>query len=123
MKSVKRIVSTSFWEDEKIVNMFTPEDKYFYLYLLTNPRTSQLGVYKFVPKLAAFDLGYSVDTVLNLLKRFEDKYGMVKYSDSTNEIAIKNFLLHSVVNPRRLTYVDYICGSTALWNLLDTEGR
>ena len=65
MKSVKRIVSTSFWEDEKIVNMFTPEDKYFYLYLLTNPRTSQLGVYKFVPKLAAFDLGYSVDTVLN----------------------------------------------------------
>ena len=28
-----RNVSTSFWEDNKVVDDFTPEDKYIYLYL------------------------------------------------------------------------------------------
>ena len=97
MNIVKRVVNTSFWNDEKVVNMFTPEDKYFYLYLLTNPHTSQLGIYKLVPKIAAFELGYSVDAVTCLLDRFENKYGMVKYSEATSEIAIGNFLLHSIV--------------------------
>lgn len=32
-----RNVSTSFWEDNKIVDDFTPEDKYIYLYCMTNP--------------------------------------------------------------------------------------
>ena len=96
-KQVKRLVNTSFWEDEKVVNMFSPEDKYFMLYLLTNPHTTQLGIYKLVPKVAAFELGYSVEAVMVLLDRFEKKYDILKYSPKTSEVAIKNFLRHSVV--------------------------
>ena len=96
-KEAKRIVSTGFWEDPMIVNEFSPEDKYFMLYLLTNPHTTQLGIYKLVPRVAAFEMGYSVEAVLVLIERFERKYDIVKYSKETSEIAIKNFLKHSVV--------------------------
>lgn len=97
MKPINRVVSTSFWEDETIVNDFSPEDKYFYLYLITNPHTTQLGIYKLVPKTAAFELGYSKESVIVLLERFENKYDMIRYNKETCEVAIKNYLRHSVV--------------------------
>ena len=93
---IKRIVDTSFWTDGK-VDEFSPEDKYFMLYLLTNPFTSQLGIYEMSVKQAAFQLGYSVDAVNVLLDRFENKYDLIKYSKKTNEVAIRNFLKHSII--------------------------
>ena len=53
---LKRIVSTDFWTDGK-VDDFTPEDKYFMLYLLTNPCSSLLGIYEISIKQAAFQMG------------------------------------------------------------------
>ena len=93
---IKRIVDTSFWTDGK-VDEFSPEDKYFMLYLLTNPFTKQLGIYEISVKQAAFQMGYSVDAFNVLLDRFENKYGMIAYSKATSEIAILNFLRHSVM--------------------------
>ena len=37
--AIYRNVQLSFWTDNKVEDDFTPEDKYFYLYLLTNPQT------------------------------------------------------------------------------------
>ena len=96
MAAVKRIVSTSFWTDNK-VDEFTPEDKYFMLYLLTNPFTTQLGIYELSIKQAAFQMGYSMDAFNVLLDRFENKYHIIVYSKETGEIAIKNFLRHSII--------------------------
>lgn len=93
---IKRIVDTSFWTDGK-VDEFSPEDKYFMLYLLTNPFTRQLGIYEISVKQAAFQMGYSVDAFNVLLDRFENKYGMIAYSKDTGEIAILNYLRHSVM--------------------------
>lgn len=93
---IKRIVDTSFWTDGK-VDDFSPEDKYFMLYLLTNPFSTQLGIYEISIKQVAFQLGYSMDTVKVLIERFESKYGIILFSPETNEIAIKNFLYHSIV--------------------------
>lgn len=92
-----RNVKTSFWTDAKVVNEFSPEDKYFFLYLLTNPKTTQLGIYEFVPKIAAFDMGYSVEAIKVLIDRFQNKYDIIRYSDKTGEIAIKNYLHHSII--------------------------
>ena len=36
-----RSIQTSFWSDSKIIEDFTPEDRYFYLYLLTNEKSNQ----------------------------------------------------------------------------------
>ena len=93
---IKRIVDTSFWTDGK-VDDFSPEDKYFMLYLLTSPFSTQLGIYEISIKQVAFHLGYSLDAVRVLLDRFENKYGVIVFSPATNEIAIKNFLRHSII--------------------------
>lgn len=93
---LKRIVSTDFWTDGK-VDDFTPEDKYFMLYLLTNPSSTLLGIYEISIKQAAFQMGYSPETVVGLIDRFQNKYGVVLYSKKTNEIAIKNYLRHGIV--------------------------
>lgn len=89
-------MDVTFWTDNK-VDEFSPEDKYFMLYLLTNPFTTQLGIYKLSIKQAAFQMGYSVDAFNVLLDRFESKYGMIVYSKDTGEVAIKNFLRHSII--------------------------
>ena len=94
--AIKRPVDTGFWTDGKVEN-FSPEDKYFMLYLLTNPFTTQLGIYEMRIKQAAFQLGYSEDAVNVLLDRFENTYGIIIYSKETREVAIKNFLRHSIV--------------------------
>ncbi|MBE5792433.1 MAG: hypothetical protein E7322_09795 [Clostridiales bacterium] len=93
---LKRIVSTDFWTDGK-VDDFTPEDKYFMLYLLTNPCSSLLGIYEISIKQAAFQMGYSPETVVGLIDRFQNKYGVILYSKRTSEIAIKNYLRHGIV--------------------------
>jgi uncharacterized phage protein (TIGR02220 family) len=93
---IKRIVDTSFWTDGK-VDDFSPEDKYFMLYLMTCPFTTQLGIYGISIKQIAFQLGYSIDTVRVLLDRFENKYEIIIYSKETSEIAIKNYLRHSII--------------------------
>ena len=93
---VKRIVDSGFWTDGK-VDEFSPEDKYFLLYLLTNPFSKQLGIYEISIKQAAFQMGYSEDAFRALLDRFETKYNMILFSKETSEIAILNFLRHSVV--------------------------
>lgn len=94
---VKRIVDTQFWDDDKVVDVFSPEDKLFMLYLMTNPHTTQLGIYPINKKVMAFELGYSIDTISILLERFENKYKIIKYSNETKEIAIKNYLKYSIV--------------------------
>lgn len=93
---IKRVVDTSFWTDGK-VEEFTPEDKYFMLYLMTNPNTTQLGIYEIVVRRAAYELGYSQDSVRALLERFEHTHGMIFFSKATSEVAIKNYLRHSIV--------------------------
>ena len=77
--------------------MFSPEDKLFMLYLMTNPHTTQLGIYSLNKKIMAFELGYSLDTISVLIDRFETKYNIICYSKETNEIALKNSLKHSIV--------------------------
>ena len=94
---IKRVVDTQFWTDDKVIEMFSPEDKLFMLYLMTNPHTTQLGIYALSKKVMAFETGYSADTISVLLDRFETKYDLIKYSNDTKEVAIKNYLRHSIV--------------------------
>lgn len=94
---IKRIVDTSFWTDGKVEETFTPEDKYFMLYLLSNPSTTQLGIYELTAKRAGYEMGYSPDAIKALLERFEQTHKIIIYSKATNEVAIKNFLRHSII--------------------------
>jgi hypothetical protein len=95
--AISRVVSTDFWNDSKVLDEFSAEDRYFMLYLLTNPRTTQLGIYELSLSKASNELGYSIDVIKVLLDRFETKYDLIKYNKTTGEVAIKNFLRHSII--------------------------
>lgn len=86
-----RQVYTSFWEDPKVMEEMTPEDKYFYLYLLTNPKTRQIGVYQITKKQMAFDLGYSIESIHSLLERFIEHHKIIKYNEETRELCVLNW--------------------------------
>ncbi|EPE60858.1 dnaD and phage-associated domain protein [Exiguobacterium sp. S17] len=89
--SVYRTVQTDFWKDPKIMEEFTPEDKLFYLYLLTNPNTTQCGIYGITKKEMAFQLGYSPETVNALMDRFITYHKLIDYNTETRELVIFNW--------------------------------
>lgn len=95
--SVKRVVDTQFWEDANVIERYSVEDKYFLLYLMTNPHSAQVGVYKLPKKIISFETGYTVDSVSVILERFENKYKNILYDSDTHEISVLNSLKYSIV--------------------------
>ena len=81
----------SFWTDPKVSDDFTPEDKYFYLYLLTNPHTNICGCYELSIRQMSIETGYSRDTIEKLLDRMERIHDVIRYSSETKEILIINW--------------------------------
>lgn len=81
----------SFWTDSKVVDDFTPEDRYFYLYLMTNPHTNLAGCYEISLKQASDETGYTKDVILNLLERFERVHNIIRYSKDTKEVLLLNW--------------------------------
>lgn len=86
-----RMVHAEFWDDPKVVEEMTPEDKFFFLYLLTNQNTKQCGIYQITKKQVAFEMGYSIESINSLFDRFERHHKLIKYNPKTREIAIKNW--------------------------------
>lgn len=86
-----RTISMSFWTDSKVADDFTPEDRYFYLYLFTNPHTNLCGCYEISIKQAVTETGYSKDTIENLIERFEEYHNVIRYSPTTKEILLLNW--------------------------------
>ena len=87
--AIFRKIHTSFWGDA-FVQELTPEQKYFNLYLLTNEKTTQCGIYEISKRQICYDTGYNIDTVSKLLQYFIDS-DKIKYSATTGEIAVKNW--------------------------------
>ncbi|MED3651999.1 DNA replication protein DnaD [Heyndrickxia sporothermodurans] len=85
-----RMVGTDFWKNPIVIEEMIPEEKYFHLYLLTNPHTTQIGIYRITKKQMAFDLGYSIESVQSLMERFEKHHQLIRYNPETRELAIKN---------------------------------
>ena len=83
-----RQIQTSFWSNTYIQEEMTAEDKYFYLYLMTNEFTTQIGIYSITKKQMAFDLGYSMESVTALLQRFETYHKLIKYDVESREIIL-----------------------------------
>ena len=87
----KRLIDTELWNNEEIIENFTAEDKYFWLYLLTSPHNNICGVFKNSPALIARDMGLHKDTIVNLLYRFEKVHNLIFVDKETNEILILNW--------------------------------
>jgi hypothetical protein len=83
-----RTIYCDFWENDKVFDDFTPEDKLFYIYLLTNKHTAQIGIYKIKKQIITSQLGYGWPTIENLIDRFENYHKMIKFNKDTREVCI-----------------------------------
>ena len=106
----KRLIDTELWNNEQIVEEFTCDDKYFWLYLLTSPHGSICGVMRYSPAIIGRDMGLHKDTIENLVYRFENNYKLIVVDKETKELLILNWykwnwstsgkLLQSVINSK-----------------------
>jgi DnaD/phage-associated family protein len=95
-----RQVHVDFWQDGFVLDL-TPEEKYFYLYLMTNSKTSQCGIYELPKRIIETETGYNRETVDKLLQRFID-YGKIKYDETTKEIMIVNWIKYNMINSSKV---------------------
>lgn len=89
--AIYRNIHLTFWSDAKVTDEFTPEDKYFYLYLLTNPHTNLCGCYEISIKQISREMGYTEDSVCGLIKRFSEVHKIAKYDSRNKEILLLNW--------------------------------
>jgi hypothetical protein len=85
------MVHVDFWKNPIVLEEMSPEDKLFYLYLLTNANTTQIGIYKITKKQMAFDLGFSMESVNTVMERFIHHHKVIRYNPVTRELAIRNW--------------------------------
>lgn len=89
--AIYRNVQLSFWTDNKVADNFTPEDKYFYLYLITNPQTNLCGCYEISYAQVINQTGYNRETVSRLVERFENVHDVIRFCADTKEILLLNW--------------------------------
>jgi len=87
--AIFRKIEISFWQDDFILDL-TPEEKFFYIYLMSNSKTNQLGCYEIPRKIIDLETGLHMDVINTLLERFQ-KSGKIEYDTETNEILLLNW--------------------------------
>ncbi len=91
-----RIVKSDFWVDEYI-EILGIRERYLFLYLLTNPDTNIVGIYKTTLRRMAFDTGLSAENIEQILKRFSED-DKAHFIDS--HILMVNFQKHQIPNEK-----------------------
>ncbi|WP_054704650.1 conserved phage C-terminal domain-containing protein [Bacillus sp. JCM 19041] len=91
-----RNVHIDFWQDGFVLDL-TPEEKYFYLYLMTNSKTTQCGIYELPYRIMETETGYTRETVEKYIDRFEE-YGKVSYNKATKEVILLNWVKFNFIN-------------------------
>ena len=94
--AVYRHIHIDYWQDGFVLDL-TPEEKYFYIYLMTNSKTSQCGIYELPKRIIETETGYNRETVDKLLDRFVE-YKKIKYCKETGEIFLINWLKHNIIS-------------------------
>lgn len=94
--AIYRNVQLGFWTDSKIYDDFSPEDKYFYLYLITNPQTNICGCYQISYTQMENQTGYNTETIKQLIERFESKHNVIRFCAETKEILLLNWYKYNL---------------------------
>lgn len=66
----------------------TPEDKYYLLYLHTNPHVAVCGCYALPRRIAAAESGYNEEIAERILSRLVEAGGWVDYDQASREILL-----------------------------------
>lgn len=88
-------INTGFWSSPRVADDFTPEDRYIYLYCMTNPHTNLCGCYEVSIKTIAAETGLERYEVSDILNRLQHRHGVICYDENTKELFVVNWLLNS----------------------------
>ena len=100
----KRMIDTGFWNDEEVVETFTVDDRYFWLYLMTNPKINIAGVMPFSRTIIGRDLGYDKNVINSLLNRFQNVLGKIIVDEYTKELLFVDWHKYNwTVSPKLAT--------------------
>lgn len=100
--AIYRNVNITFWTDTKVSDDFSPEDKYFMLYCLTNNYTNLCGCYEISIKQMSRDTGYNEETIEKLLERFKNIHKVIFYNKENKELLIKNWYKYNWTKSEKL---------------------
>ena len=95
-KAKFRYIYTRIWQDPCMLK-YAKEMKLFFIYLLTNPYTSQCGIYELPLELAVVESGFNMEELEKLIEKFT-KLDKLKFNPKTREIAIKNWGKYNICN-------------------------
>lgn len=100
--ATNRYVQVSFWTDPKVADEFTPQEKYFYLYLLTNPHTNLCGCYELSVRQMCIETGYSSEDICVLIDRFALIHNIMRYSSENKEVLLFNWHKYNWTSSKKL---------------------
>ncbi len=96
--SLFRKVHVSFWNDPYVFEeLKTPNEKLFYNYLLSNDKTTGVGIYEITLKYISIYTAIPFDECSEILKKLIDDK-KVKYDENNKEIFILNAMKHNLPN-------------------------
>ncbi|WP_163195558.1 hypothetical protein [Clostridium thermarum] len=97
--TINKQIQEKFRQNDFVLEL-KPEERYFYMYLITNTITTLCGIYRFSIKLAELETGLAPEVIEKHLRTFES-YGKVIVSKATKEIMIVNWFKHNFKGNKR----------------------
>lgn len=94
--ALSRPVCVDFWLDKKVYDNLSTNDKLIFIYLLTNSRTLQQGIYTIPIGLISYETNIPLEDVEESLKKLEE-VEIINYSRDTDEVAILNYNKYSIL--------------------------
>ncbi len=94
--AIFRAIRITFWQDKYVLSL-SPEQKFFYLYLMTNSKTKQSGVYEIPLSIANLETGYNNETIRKLLNKFQEDKKII-YDFETEEVIILNHFKYNAID-------------------------
>lgn len=98
----KRMIDTDMWFDSQIVDDFTKNDIYLWLYILTSPRTNICGILKNGKTMMCLESKMTKDELEESLKNLEHLHKVIKYNQENDEILILKWYKHNWTKSSKL---------------------
>lgn len=87
-------VYRKFWTDIKVQEHMSPNDRYMFIYLLTNPLCNILGCYEIGFKHIEIETGLTHDEAVAAVNNLVDLH-IIDYCFDCNEVLIFNYAKHN----------------------------
>lgn len=86
--AIYRNISIGFWADAKVYEDLDIEERYLFLYLLTNTHTNLCGCYEVGVRQAMNETGMTKASFQKSMNALDHKHNMIRYNSDNNEVLI-----------------------------------